>query len=303
MSQPLHKTIMFADVSGSARLFERLEDTEAARAVERCIKRMERSISGYRGRTLQVAGDELQALFDTPEDACLAAIDMQLRVADIPPISGLKLTIRIGLHCGEVVEQFGTVLGEAVNTTARIAGMARIDQIFASHQLVERFPAHCQNFVVPIPEMGSIREGTNLVQLVQIDWQRHEEYQRTRTAPPGPSSDSTVNQQTSDRLCLRYRGKAFLLDEKTPTLSLGRDPASKLLIEDRKASRAHARIEKRDGCYYYIDSSTNGSFVSCPGQIEVMVRKDEIQLRGSGRICFGGSRNDVLADFADFEYL
>ena len=47
MSQAtLNKTIMFADVSGSARLFERLEDTEAAHAVERCIKRMERSITG-----------------------------------------------------------------------------------------------------------------------------------------------------------------------------------------------------------------------------------------------------------------
>jgi adenylate cyclase len=303
MNQPLQKTIMFADVSGSARLFERLEDSEAARAVERCIKRMERSITSYNGRTLQVAGDELQALFDAPEDACLAAIDMQLRVADIPPLSGLKLTIRIGLHCGAVVEQFDTVLGEAVNTTARIAGMARVDQILASQQLADLFPAHCDKFIVPVHELGSIREGKDLIQLVQIDWHRHEEYQRTRMAVPNPSLDPALSQNTSERLCLRYRGKAFLLDEKTPTLSLGRDPASKLLIEDRKASRAHARIEKRDGSYYYIDSSTNGSFVSFPGQIEVMVRKDEIQLRGTGRICFGGSRNDLLADFADFEYV
>ena len=303
MGQPLHKTIMFADVSGSARLFERLEDNEAARAVERCIKRMERSITAYRGRTLQVAGDELQALFDSPEDAGLAAIDMQLRVADIPPVSGLKLTIRIGLHCGEVVEQFDTVLGEAVNTTARITGMARVDQILASQQLADLFPVNCQSFVVPAHEMGGIREGKNLIELVRIEWQRHEEYQRTRMAVPHPSLEPALNQNISDRLCLRYRGKAFLLDEKTPTLSLGRDPASKLLIEDRKASRAHARVEKRNGCFYYIDSSTNGSFISYPGQIEIMVRKDEIQLRGSGRICFGGSRNDPLADFADFEYV
>ncbi|MEN9481998.1 MAG: hypothetical protein RLZZ298_3393 [Pseudomonadota bacterium] len=303
MGQPLHKTIMFADVSGSARLFERLEDTEAARAVERCLKRMERSITAYSGRTLQVAGDELQALFDSPEDGYMAATDMQLRVADIPPISGLKLTIRIGLHCGEIIEQFSTALGEAVNTTARITGMARVNQIFASQQLADLLPAHCRNFVVPIHEMGSIREGKNLVHLVQIDWQQHEEYQRPRMTVPNPSLDPALSQKVSDRLCLRYRGKAFLLDEKTPTLSLGRDPASKLLIEDRKASRAHARIEKRDGSYYYIDSSTNGSFVSFPGQIEIMVRKDEIQLRGTGRICFGGSRNDPLADFADFEYI
>lgn len=299
MSPPRKMTIMFADVSGSARLFERLGDTEAAHAVERCIKRMERSISGYRGRTLQIAGDELQAIFETPEDGCLAAIDMQLRVADLPPISGLKLTIRIGLHCGEIIEQFKSVLGEAVNTTARITGMARVDQILASKRLADQLPSHCLNFVAPIREMGSIHEGDALVELVQIDWQRHEEYQRTRTV----NADPTPSRISSERLCLRYRGKAFLLDDKTPTLTLGRDPACKLLIEDRKASRAHGRIEKRESGYFYIDSSTNGSFVSFPGQNEVMVRKDEIQLRGSGRICFGSSRNEVLADFADFEYV
>jgi len=299
MNLPRKMTIMFADVSGSARLFERLEDTEAAHAVERCIKRMERSITGYRGRTLQVAGDELQALFESPEDGCLAAIDMQLRVADLPPISGLKLTIRIGLHCGEIVEQFDTVLGEAVNTTARITGMARVDQILASKQLADQLPSHCQNFVAPIREIGTIREGKELVELVQIDWQQHEEYQRSRTV----SVDPTPSRRTTELLCLRYRGKAFLLDDKTPTLSLGRDPACKLVIEDRKASRAHGRIEKRESGYFYIDSSTNGSFVSFPGQMEVMVRKDEIQLRGSGRICFGSSRNDSLADYADFEYV
>lgn len=300
MSQQRKMTVMFADVSGSARLFERLQDAEAARAVERCIKRMERSITGYRGRTLQVAGDELQALFQSPEDGCMAAIDMQLRIADLPPISGLKLTIRIGLHCGEIAEQFDTALGEAVNTTARITGMARVDQILASKLLADQLPSHCQNYVAPIRQMGAIREGNEAIELVQIDWQRHEEYQRTRSV----SVDPTPSQQKiSDRLCLRYRGKAFLLDDKTPALSLGRDPASKLMIEDRKASRAHGRIEKRASSYFYIDSSTNGSFISFPGQNEIMLRKDEIQLRGSGRICFGSSRNDALADFADFEYV
>jgi adenylate cyclase len=298
----LNKTIMFADVSGSARLFERLEDKDAATAVERCIKRMEHSINGFRGRTLQVAGDELQALFDTPEDACMAAIDMQLRVADLPPISGLKLTIRIGLHCGEIVEQFDTVLGEAVNTTARITGMARVDQILASHRLADNLPSNCLIYVAPLNGVNAIREGKDQIDLVQIDWQRHEEYQRkhSQTESVAPTLD---RRKTSERLCLRYRGKAFLLDDKTPTLSLGRDPSSKLLIQDRKASRAHGRVEKRDGNYFYIDSSTNGSFVSFLGQMEVLLRKDEIQLLGSGRICFGSSRNDPLSDFADFEYL
>lgn len=301
MTKPLHKTIMFADVSGSARLFERLSEKDAARAVEQCIQRMELSISSHHGRTVQVTGDELQALFDNPDDACMAAVDMQLRVAELPPVSGLRLTIRIGMHCGDIVEQFDTVLGEAVNTTARITGMARVDQILASSRFLGQLPKQCQTFAIPIPASSGIREGKELIELVQLDWQRHESYQRVQAQ--NHSIDPNNAHKTSERLCIRYRGKTFLLDDKTPTLTMGRDPSSKLLIEDRKASRAHGRIEKRNGIYFYVDSSTNGSFVSFPGQMEVMVRKDEIQLRGPGRICFGTSRNDSLADFADFEYL
>lgn len=303
MLKPLHKTIMFADVSGSARLFERLTEAEATRAIEQCIKRMEQSITSHRGRTLQVSGDELQALFDNPDDACLAAIDMQLRVAELPPVSGLRLTMRVGVHCGEIVEQFDTVLGEAVNTTARITGMARVDQILASTRFAALLSAQCQSLAVPIPAASGIHEGKELIKLIQFDWQRHEAYQRSYSHNATESADPLAVRKISDRLCLRYRGKAFLLDDKTPTLTLGRDPSSKLLIADRKASRAHGRIEKRNGNYFYIDLSTNGSFVSFPGQMEVMLRKDEIQLNGPGRICFGSSRNDALADYADFEYL
>lgn len=80
--------VMFADVSGSTALFERLGDKEAMHAVERCLKRMKRSIDGYKGKTIQIVGDELLAAFEQPEDACQAAIDMQQRIADLPPFPG-----------------------------------------------------------------------------------------------------------------------------------------------------------------------------------------------------------------------
>ncbi|HEX6734099.1 MAG TPA: adenylate/guanylate cyclase domain-containing protein, partial [Azonexus sp.] len=120
MSATHHRMIvMFADVSGSAGLFERLGDTEAMHAVERCLKRMKRSIDGYRGRTIQIVGDELLAVFESAEDACQAAIDMQQRIADLPPVSGLKLTIRIGLHAGPVTEEGDKLSGEVVTNAAR----------------------------------------------------------------------------------------------------------------------------------------------------------------------------------------
>lgn len=294
-----HKlVVMFADVSGSAGLFERLGDTEAMHAVERCIKRMKRSIDGYRGRTAQVVGDELLAVFETAEDACQAAIDMQQRIADLPPVSGLKLTIRIGIHSGQVTEDGDKFSGEVVTNAARIAGIARRDQILASSALTAELPESGTVSVRPMPELGSIPEDGNSLNLLQIHWTTHEVGAQHHSAF-GPSAHPPL----VERLCVRYHGKAFLLDEKTPALSLGRDLGNKLVIEDRKASRQHARIEKRADGYFLVDTSTNGCFVTISGRQEVMVRRHEQLLEGNGRICFGGSGNDPSTDGADFEHL
>ena len=299
MSPPQQKLIvMFADVSGSAGLFERLGDTEAMHAVERCLKRMKRSIDGYRGRTIQTVGDELLATFDSAEDGCQAAIDMQQRIADLPPVSGLKLTIRIGLHAGLVNDDAGKPTGEVVTNAARIAGIARRDQILGSSALVAALPQHGVISVRPMPELGSVPENGAAQELFQIHWIAHE-----ATGHGGHSSIGPAVVPAADRLCVRYHGKAFLLDTKTPVLSLGRDLGNKLIIEDRKASRQHARIEKRGDGYYLVDTSTNGCFVSVSGQQEHMVRRHELLLEGSGRICFGTSCNDPSADSADFEHL
>ena len=291
--------VMFTDVSGSAGLFERLGDSEAMHAVERCLKRMKRSIDGHGGRTVQIVGDELLAVYETAEDACLAAIDMQQRIADLPPVSGLKLTIRIGLHAGLVTDDGNNKLsGEAVTSAARIAGIARREQILCSSTLTAELPEDSTISARLTPDPGTIPEHGENLTLFHIHWTTHEMGGYSPSAF-GPSIMSLV----AERLCVRYRGKAFLVDSKTPVLTLGRDHSNKLVIEDRKASRQHARIERRHGGYFLVDSSTNGCFVSVKGRPEAMVRRQEFLLEGTGRICFGSSGNVANTDGADFEHL
>lgn len=298
---PERKIVLFADVSDSARLFERLGDTEAAYAVERCIKRMERSIVGYGGHAAGISGHGLLALFDSAEKACNAAADMQSRVSKLPPVSGLKLTIRIGLHVGAVVDDKGTIADTAVESASKIAGKARIDQILASSSLISELPRQTTTLARPLPNLGSIEEGDTSFELSEVEWVGHDDLHRKYATV----FDATPSQFLSDidRLCVRYHGNAFLLDEKSPFLTLGRDPSSKLVVTDRKASRAHGRIERRGNIYFYIDSSTNGTYVTIGTDSEVFLRRREIELKGNGRISFGGSATDPKADFADFEHL
>ena len=134
-------SVLTAGISGSARLHEKLGTTEALRAVDRCIKRVERAIDAFGGRLARAGGDEVMAVFHTVDAAIHSAIEMQQRVADLPPVSGVKMAIRVGISCGE-----GDVLGqlvdeEAAKEAALLAGLAKPAQILASAMIREMMSA------------------------------------------------------------------------------------------------------------------------------------------------------------------
>jgi predicted component of type VI protein secretion system len=49
----------------------------------------------------------------------------------------------------------------------------------------------------------------------------------------------------------------------------------------------HARIERRRDKFVLVDQSSNGTFVTVEGEAEVHLRREELMLRGRGRISFG----------------
>jgi adenylate cyclase len=302
--------VLFAEISGSTKLYERLGDAEALRAVDRCIKRMERAVEGFRGRLVKVVGHEVMAVFDTAEGAYLSALEMQQRIADLPPVSGVKLAIRIAFHVGSATESNGDLAGEAIDAAARIAGLAQAGQILTSLNAAAELPPQLRE---GLKDLQQSADGTGSVQIFEVRWHKVEDTIPPRAKPeagkPSAAGRTEAAKQAAAvamqavKLCLRYRGRAYLLDEKTPILSLGRDSGSDIVIEDRKASRHHGRIERRENRFFYVDRSTNGSYIAMGGAQEAMVRRAEIVLHGTGSICFGASVNDPSADCATFEYL
>jgi hypothetical protein len=65
------------------------------------------------------------------------------------------------------------------------------------------------------------------------------------------------------------------------------------VVGDRKASRQHARIERRRSRFVLTDHSSNGTWVRFDGEAEeVVLQREEIMLRASGLIGFGHSPID-----------
>lgn len=286
--------VLFADVSGSARLYEKLGDTEAVYAIDRCIKRMERSIESFRGRLAKSVGGELEAVFAAAEDACLAAIDMQQRVADLPPMSGVKLGIRIGFHCGPARFADADPRGEAVDVAARLTGLAKSGQVLCSSEAVAALPEPLQASVRPLERI--VLKGRKApLEVCEVQWDEDEALAGKASSPRGALRPP--------RLCVRHGGKVLLIDERKNRLTLGRDAGCDLVIADRRASRQHGRIECCGDKFVLTDASTNGTYVSFDGEQEFFLRHGELVLRGSGRIAFAASTGSDKADVAEFEHL
>ena len=288
--------VLFADVSGSTKLYEHLGDSEAKRAVDRVIKRMQIAIQGLKGRLVKTIGDEVMATFESAESAFMAAVEMQQRISDLPAVSGVKLTVRIGFHYGSCIEQDNDVFGDTVNTAARIVGLANSEQTLTSKDTIDQLPTLLRESTRDLEQL-SVKGKADGVHVFEVLWRSNEEL--TMKA----ESINKMLSRHAPKLCLRYRGKALLLDEKCSLLTLGRDLNSDMVIEDRKASRHHARIERRGDKYMLIDLSTNGTYLSPKGEKETLLRREEVLLQGTGTICFGSSVNEAQADFAEYEHL
>jgi class 3 adenylate cyclase len=281
-------SVLFANASGNARLHEKLGGSEAKRAVERCLKRMERAIEGFGGRLVKTLGDELMAVFDSADAAFQAASEMQQRVADLPPVSGVKLAIRVGFSHGPVSEDGSGVAGETVKTAAHLAGLARPGQVLTSRQAHDALSPALQGAT---RDLGTTAFRGTVFEALAPD----SAALAAKTAGGAEAGNSGF--------CLRYAGKLISLDEQQRRITMGRDPDSDVVVGDRRASRHHAQIERRGDSVVLVDKSTNGTFITLPDQAEVFVRHDECMLRGKGMICFAASASSPDADCAQFEQI
>lgn len=280
------RSVLFADVSGRARLHEKLGNPETRRAVGRCLKRVQRAVAAYGGRTIKSGGDQLIAVFTLADDAFHAALDMQQRVADLPPVSGVKLAIGVSFAHGALSEAESGVAGETVTVAAALARLAKPGQVLTSCATQATLSPPLQaatRDLAPSAKAPAMR----IFEIVPA---------ASPAAEPAPLAEPA-----GARLRLHYAGAALVLDAEQPAIYLGRGAENTLVIKDRRASRNHARIERREGQIVVIDTSTNGTFVTLSGQPEFVVHRNECVIHGSGLIYFAASANGSGADCAVFE--
>ena len=133
--------VLFADVSGSTKLYETAGDQVAKAAIDECVRIMREKTEGAKGRVIKTIGDEVMSSFPTADAAADAAIQMQEAINELKPVGNTKIGIRIGFNWGPIVTQEdGDIFGDAVNVASRLSHVAVKGQIITARDTVLQLP-------------------------------------------------------------------------------------------------------------------------------------------------------------------
>jgi Protein of unknown function (DUF4242)/Adenylate and Guanylate cyclase catalytic domain len=152
-------------VSGemTARLGDRVA-TELVRAHDALVRR---ALARYAGREVKHLGDGVMASFDSTTAAVECAKAIQKSFARYNRASSEPIHIRIGLDCGEPVEDSRDLFGSTVQRASRLCNAASTDQILVSNAVREECEDESGFADCGSKELKGFRES---VRVFACDW-------------------------------------------------------------------------------------------------------------------------------------
>ena len=265
--------MLFADISGSTKLYITAGDDRARAIVARTLDLWSELTRGGGGHVIQLRGDGMLCMFPTVDSALTAAVGMR----DLPYEA--PLSMHAGLNAGAVLREDEQLYGDAVNVAARMADIAKKFEIVLTEtaylQLLEPFRWKNLRLIRKVPVKGK-PEPMNIYLLP------NERQALTDYRPPLHTKTVMV------RLNLQYGMQSHAVEVQAGVCLIGRDEDCRLKIEHRLVSRRHASIECVAGKFFLQDHSTNGTYVEEErlGR-PVFVQREIYQLNSSGVISLG----------------
>lgn len=267
-----NSAVLFADMSGSTKLYVAVGDDRAREIVARTLELWSAITVTGGGQVVQLRGDGLLALFPNVDAALQAAVGMR----DLPYEE--PLSMHAGLHAGAVLRESEQLYGDVVNVAARMADIAKRFEIVLTETAQKQLTNHARwqnlRLIRKVPVKGKA-EPMNIYLLP------NEKQALTDYRPPLQTKTFVV------RLSLRYRTLVCAVDVQAGACLLGRDEDCRLKVDHRLVSRRHASIECVAGKFFLQDHSTNGTYIDEGQGKVVLVQREIYQLKGSGLISLG----------------
>ncbi len=288
MDKSLDKlAVLFADVSGSTRLYEQYGDAVARRDLAACIALLGRTAAGLSGETLKTIGDEIMVAFAEPVKAALCATEMQAALRRVGEQGAFEmgiLHIKIAWHYGSVAWRGDDLVGEAPVTAQQIIRLAKADEILTSKQSVDQLPPLFGGLHVIEALPAEAWDGELVI--YKMPWEQTGDETQISSKPRLSAVAAEV------ALTLRYGERNFRIDTRNPGCTIGRGRHAGLQVAGRLTSRQHAEITLRNGRFGIRDESTNGTYIVLADGTRKHLRREEDLLAGRGTIGFGSWPED-----------
>ena len=267
-----HRAVLFADITGSSRLFVEAGDDRAREVVAATLASWSQLVAAHGGQVVQLRGDGLLGTFASTDAALTAAVALR----ELPYRE--PLSMHAGIHAGPVQQEADQLYGDVVNIAARMADIAKRFEIVLTQSAGEQLsqPGRWNlRLIKHVPVKGQ-------AQPMNICLLAYDEAHSTVYRPP----DQTRTVHT--RLELRYGARMFVVDADATHCLIGRDADCAMQVDHELVSRRHASVERVSGQFFLHDHSTNGSYVAGDGDARpALVQREVIQLKGTGVISLG----------------
>ena len=276
--------VLFADVSGSTRLYERVGDEIARADIKTCLDLLTEVATSREGKVLKTIGDEVMCIFTNPVNAALAAREMQSELwnaGEAGRFQSGNIRIKIGWHYGPVEWRQGDVIGEAPITAQQIIGMAKADEILTSENTLEALPQE-QRGSANFLDTVAAECWSGSLKVYSLVWKEEEDATVVTSSAP-------VELDKHATLVLKTKDREVHMDEVHWQIRMGRGQENELCVTGRYTSRHHADIMYRHGHFILFDISTNGTVVVDTNEDIKRLHREEMVLTGKGIICCGGT--------------
>lgn len=291
--------VLYADISGSTRLYEQYGDAIARADMAQCIALLQKTAAGLSGETLKTIGDEIMCAFVDPIKAALAATEMQATLRRSGESGAFQmgiLHIKIGWHYGDVAWRGEDLIGETPITAQQIIKLAKADEILTSKQAVEMLPSPLFPEIHLIDHLPAEAWDGEL-HVFKMPWEQSGDETQISSKPRLQGMPVEV------ALVLEYGGEKVRVDTRNSSCVIGRGRHVTLQVNGRLTSRQHAELSLRHGRFSIRDESTNGTYVVLEDGTRKHLRREEGILNGRGRLGFGSWPDDDPGGAVDFDCL
>jgi adenylate cyclase len=301
---PARTTVMFADLTGSTGVFEKLGNEAATQTITGLTQWIGEVCKSHGGRVVKTLGDGVLAVYPDGASAIEAVVQMQ---RDHERRKGTRggarlMELQVGLDCGEIVEVDGDCYGDAVNVASRLSDLSGARQIWASDNVVDQVDLPPPG--VRFHALGSValRGKAEQRKVFRVEWEETSTDMMTLPAfEPAARGGTRGMGGPAGSLELSHLDVTRQFTTDDLPVHMGRAREAEFVVNDRHVSRLHARIDWRNGSFVLTDMSSFGTCIRFKGAPTVLtLRREECVLHDSGEIALAPSFADLMVPTVNF---